>query len=51
MLMLLLTEFAMSYTNQLETAKPLLFWCTAELGSPEDYDAIEVFYILLYFGL
>ena len=26
----------------------LLFWCVAELGSPEDFSAIEVFYIYIY---
>ena len=25
----------------------MLSWCAAELGSPEDFSAIEVFYILL----
>ena len=33
--------------NCLSIVNPILFWCTAEFGSPEDFSAIEIFYVLL----
>ena len=29
------------------TPEPLLFWCSAELGSPEDFSTKEAFYIII----
>ena len=41
--------FTTGIANQLETV--LLLYCTAELGSPKVFSAIEVFYKRLYIVL
>ena len=37
-----------SYVNLIAVPEFLMFWCAAELRSPEDFSAVEVFNILLY---